>query len=115
NMSATSVKFYHSQMTGAPVLTGQAGKLIDVLDAVLVNGWGLATVDSVVIASGIATVTRASGHPFEAAGVALIADATVTGGSINGEQRVLSATATTYTFDATGIADQTATGTITHK
>ena len=114
-MSATSVKFYHSQMTGAAVLTGQAGKLIDVLDAVLVNGWGLATVDSVVIASGVATVTRAGGHPFEVAGVALIADATVTGGTINGEHRVLSATATTYTFDATGIADQTATGTITHK
>jgi hypothetical protein len=114
-MSATSVKFYHSQMTGAAVLTGQAGKLIDVLDAVLVNGWGLATVDSVVIASGVATVTRAGGHPFEVAGVALIADATVTGGTINGEHRVLSTTATTYTFDATGLADQTATGTITHK
>jgi hypothetical protein len=39
----------------------------------------------------------------------------VSGGSINGEKRVLSITSTSYTFDATGISDQTATGTITHK
>lgn len=109
------IKFISSDMAGAPALSGQAGKLIDVLDACLVNGFGSATVDSVVIAGGIATVTRAAGHPFEVGSIALIAGATVAGGSINGDQRVLSVTSTTYTFDATGLANQTATGTISHK
>lgn len=111
----TSVKFMHSAMLGAPALTGQAGSLIALIDACLVNGFGLGNVDSIVIAGGVATVTRAAGHPFEVGSVALIAGATVTGGAINGEQKVTAATTTTYQFDATGIANQTATGTITHK
>lgn len=109
-------KFISSDMAGAPSLTGQAGSLIAVLDACLVNGFGTATVDSIVIAGGIATVTRAAGHPFEVGSIALISGATVSGGSINGEQRVLSApSSTVYTFDATGIPNQSATGTISHK
>jgi len=113
---STEVKYLHSSMTGAPTLSGQAGTLIAVLDACLVNGFGLGTVDSVVIAGGVATVTRASGHPFEVDSIALIAGGSVSGGgSINGEKRVLSVTGVSYTFDATGISDQTATGTITHK
>jgi hypothetical protein len=111
----TAVKYMHSDMAGAPALTGQVGSMIALLDACLVNGFGTGTVDSVVIAAGIATVTRAAGHPFEAGSVALISGATVTGGSINGEKRVLSATTTTYTFDATGISNQTAGGPVTHK
>lgn len=114
----TSVKFIHSAMVGAPVLTGQAGSLIALLDACLVNGFGTGGVDSIVIAGGVATVTRSAGHPFDADSVALIAGATVSGGSINGEQKVLASpapTATTYCFDAAGIPNQTATGSITHK
>lgn len=111
----TTVKFIHSGMTGAPTLSGQAGQLIGVLDAALVNGFGLGTLDSLVIASNVATATRAAGHPFEVGSVALIAGATVSGGTINGEHRVTSVTATTYTFETTGLSNQTATGTITHK
>lgn len=111
----TTVKFIHSAMPGAPVLSGQAGALIAVLDACLVNGFGTGTVDSLVVAGGVATVTRGAGHPFEADAIAEIAGATVTGGSVNGAQRVLSATSSAYTFAAAGIPDQTATGTITHK
>lgn len=111
----TDVKYMHSSMTGAPTLSGQAGTLIALLDACLVNGFGLGTLDSLVIAGGVATATRAAGHPFEVDSVALVAGATVTGGTVNGERKVLSVTGTTYTFDATGLADQTATGTITHK
>lgn len=114
-MADTSVKFIHSGMVGAPVLTGQAGTLIALLDACLVNGFGSGVVDSIVINNGIATVTRGAGHPFSIDSVALIAGATVTGGSIDGEQKVLSATATTYTFAVTGLPNQTAFGTITHK
>jgi hypothetical protein len=111
---STAVKLFHSGMTGAPTLTGAAGSLLGVLQACLVDGWGAATVDSLTVSGGTATVTIGAGHPFEVDSVALIAGATVTGGTVNGEQRVLSVTATTYTF-ATTVGDQTATGTITHK
>lgn len=112
----TSAKYLHSGMTGAPSMTGSAGSLIAVLDACLINGFGSGTVDSIVIAGGIATVTRSSGHPFEVDSVAEIAGATVSGGNINGQQKVLTVpNVNTYTFDATGLANQTATGTITHK
>lgn len=111
----TTVKFIHSAMVGAPALSGTAGAMIALLDALLVNGFGSGTVDSVVIAGGVATVTRSAGHSFEIGTVALIAGATITGGSINGEQRVTGVTTTTYTFDATGLSNQAATGAITHK
>jgi hypothetical protein len=114
-MSTSKVKFIHSGMAGAPVLSGTAGSLIAVLDACLVDGWGMATVDSLVISGGIATITRAAGHPFEPDCVSEISGAVLTSGSINGQRKVLSTTSTSYTVDATGIADQTATGTIQHK
>lgn len=107
------VKFLHSGMTGAPTLSGTAGHMIAVLDACLVNGFGLATVDSVVVSSGVATVTRAAGHPFEIDAVAEISGATPSG--LNGQKKVLSVTSTTYTFDATGVSNGAATGTISHK
>lgn len=112
---STTVKFFHSDMQGAPALSGTAGALIGVLDACLVNGWGTAAVDGIAIAGGVGTVTRAAGHPFEPDNVAEIAGATVSGGSINGLQKVLTTTGTTWTFDATGLADQSATGAPTHK
>lgn len=111
----STVKFIHSAMPGAPVLTGQVGSMIGVLDACLINGFGSATVDSIVISGGVATVTRGAGHPFGVSEIAQIAGATVTGGSINGDRVVLSANATQYTFAAVGIPNQTATGTITHR
>lgn len=109
----TSVKFFHSAMTGAPSLTNAAGSMIALLDACLINGFGTGTVDSVVVTSNVATVTRTAGHPFEVGSVALIAGATPAG--LNGEKKVLSVTTTSYTFEAAGIGNQTATGTITHK
>lgn len=110
----TSVKYFHSEMAGAPTLNGTAGALITVLDACLVNGFGLVAVSSLVVSSGIATATTA-GHSAEVGSVVLIAGATPSG--LNGEKKVLSVGGgnTTVTFDATGISDQTATGTISVK
>lgn len=109
----TTVKLFHSGMTGAPALTNAAGSIVAVLDACLVNGFGVGTVDSVVVASNVATVTRAAGHSFEVGSVALIAGATPAG--LNGEKKVLSVSGNSYTFEAADVANQTATGTITHK
>lgn len=109
----TTVKYFHSSMPGAPVLSGTAGALIAVLDACLVDGFGLKTADSVVVSGGIATATFSTGHSFEPDAIALAAGATPSG--LNGEKRVLSTTTNALTFDATGIADGAATGTITFK
>ncbi len=109
----TTVKYFHSAMSGAPTLNGTAGSLIAVLDACLVNGLGTKTADSLVVSGGIATFTVSTGHIFEVDSVILVAGATPSG--LNGEKRVISITTTTATFDATGISNQTATGTITAK
>lgn len=111
----TTVKFFHSAMTGAPTLTGQAGSLTALLDALLINGFGTGTLDSVVVAGGIATANRSTGHPFEVDSVALLSGATGSYTGINGEKKILSRTTNTYTFDATGLPDGTVTGTVVHK
>ena len=109
----TTVKFFHSGMAGAPSLTGTAGTFIAMLDACLKDGFGTQTATSLVVAGGVATLTVPSTHPFDVHTVVLVAGATPSG--LNGETRVLSSAANTITFDATGIADGTATGTITVK
>lgn len=111
---STSVKYFHSGMSGAPSLSGTAGTLIAVLDACLANGFGSQTV-TISVASAVATVvlSNISTNPFDEHTVALVAGATPSG--LNGEKRVLTKTATGFTFDATGVADGTATGTISAK
>lgn len=110
---STTVKHFHSAMSGAPVLSGTAGSLIAVLDACLVNGFGLKTADSVVVSGGVATATFSTGHSFKPDVIALVSGATPAG--LNGEKRVLTTSATAITFDAAGIADGAATGAITAK
>lgn len=109
----TTVKHFHSAMSGAPTLNGVAGSLIAVLDACLVDGFGLKTADSVVVSGGIATANFSAGHSFEPDVIALVTGATPAG--LNGEKRVLTTSTNTITFDAAGITDQTASGTITIK
>ena len=109
----TSVKFFHSAMPNAPVLSGTAGSLLAVLDACLADGFGLKTADSIVVAGGVATATFSTGHSFEPDTIMLVAGATPSG--LNGEKRVLTTSTNTVTFSAAGIPDLTATGTITAK
>lgn len=99
-------------MAGAPVLSGVAGTGLAVLD-ILVNGFGLQTASSLVVSGGVATLTLPNGHSFEQDTVAFVAG--VTPAELNGEKRIISTTSTSATFAALGIADQTATGTITAK
>lgn len=111
-MSGT-IHLFENVQTGAPVLNGVAGSLVGLLDACLVNGFNTHNVGSIVVASAIATVTVSAGHGKRIGDVVLIAGASPAG--LNGKKRVLSATTTTYTFTATGIGDQAATGTIVEK
>lgn len=114
----TEVRVYLSTNSGAPTLSGEAGKLIGVLDA-LINGYGQVTLDSLVVASNVATGTLSTGHGFTMVGgtvgpVIQIAGATPAG--LNGDWRIDSVPgSTTFTFVTAGISDQTATGTITAK
>lgn len=107
------VKHFHSLMTDAPVLNGVAGSFATLLDACLVNGFGLRTADSVTVSGGIATVTISVGHPLQVDMIALVGGASPSG--LNGEKRVLSSTINSFTFAAPGVSDQTATGTISVK
>lgn len=112
----TSVKFITENMPGAPVLSGTAGALISVLDALLVTGFGLRTAASVVVAGGVATVTLASNalNANLLHSVILVEGVAAPMADLNGEQRVTAATNTTLQF-ATAVADGTASGTITIK
>lgn len=104
---------YDSTMAGAPVLSGTAGALRGVLKACLVDGFGAGAVATLTVTGGIATATFAGAHPYKVGSPAQIAGATPAG--LNGLKRVLSIAADRITFDATGVADGAATGSITHK
>lgn len=104
---------FDSSMTGAPVLSGTAGALRAVLKACMVDGFGAGAVATLTVAAGIATASFAGAHPYRIGTTTQIGGATPAG--LNGQKRILSTTASAITFDATGIADGAATGTITHK
>lgn len=109
----TTVKTFDSTMSGAPVLSGTAGALINVVKTCLVDGFGAGAVQALSVAGGVATATYATSHPFRVGSVALIAGATPA--ALNGQKLVLSTTSTTITFDATGVADGAASGSITSQ
>lgn len=108
----TKTKSFNSAMVGAPALSGTPGALIALLDAVLVNGFGLQTASSVVVTDGIAVVTLPTAPAAQVDTVVLLDGATPAG--LNGEQRVTAVTTNSVSF-ATTETNQTATGTITMK
>jgi hypothetical protein len=107
------VKFFLSSMTGAPVLANNHGDLVSMLDALLVDGFNLKTLDSLSSAAGVATATVSSGHGYVKHQVVLIAGASQA--AYNGEKRILSATTTTFTFEVLGAPTSPATGSINAK
>lgn len=111
--TSTSVKFLHSALPGAPVLSGTVGSLIAVLDACLVNGWGLLTASAVNVAGGVATATFTASHVYEVDSVILVAGAGTP--TLNGEQRVTAISSLTVSWLAPGVADGPVSGTVTVK
>ena len=104
----------HSGITGAPELYGAAGQGITFLDAVLKDGYGEITLTSLEVSSGTATATYSSGHTFPQWLVVAVSGVTDLTG-LNGRKRILTADGTTFTFDATGVSDGTASGTVKAK
>lgn len=109
----TSVKYFHSELPNAPVLSGTAGSLIAVLDACLVNGWGVLTAQSVTVAAGVATANFAGSHSFETDSVLLVSGAADAG--VNGEHRASATTVNSVSFPVVGVADGAVSGTVTVK
>ena len=106
------VKWFSSAMRGAPTVSGTAGALLGLLDACLGTGFGLTTVTGITVSGGVATATVSSGNSFDQHAVVLIEGATPA--ALNGEQRVLTTSSTSFTF-ATTAPDGVATGSITAK
>ena len=104
----TSVKWFHSDMPGAPVLRGEPGALIELLDACLISGFDARTPDSITVAGEVATVTLGGGNPYEKHAVITITGASVAG--LNAEWRIATSGATSLTFACPGVADGPATG-----
>ena len=108
---STSVKFFNSDMPGAPACSGTAGALLAVLDACLITGWGLQTAASASISAGVCTLTLPTTPAMQVGSVALVAGATPAG--LNGEQRVTAITGNSVSFATTETG--AVTGTITVK
>ena len=104
-----AVKWFSSDMRGAPTINGTAGSRIAALDACLITGFGAVTSTGVTVSGGIATATLPSGQSFAQHAVVLVSGATPS--ALNGEHRVLTSSSTQITF-ATTAADGAATGTI---
>lgn len=108
---AYPIKFFHNDMQGAPTLDGGTGSVIALLDACLLNGFNLITLDSLTWNGSEAVATYASGHGFEVDQVVNIAGANET--AYNGEQRVTWVDSTSFKFAPDTTPSGDATGTIT--
>lgn len=109
----TSVKHFYSAMVSAPVVSGTAGSLIATLDACLVTGFGLKTVDSAAISGGVCRLAFSSGKSA-AAQESVILVSGATNNAINGEQKV-TRVGTDFVEFATAEAAGPVTGSITFK
>ena len=106
------IKHFYSGMAGAPTLNGLAGSMIGLLDACLVNGFNLLTLDSLVVASNVLTGTKAS-HGYVVDQVILVAGANES--ALNGEWTITTVTSSTFSAAAPGVGNTTGTGTISSK
>ena len=108
-----AIKIYRSTDAGAPSLTGQAGSMITVLDAVLVNGYNTVSVSSITRVGATATVVCAAAHGLSTGDSALIAGAAETDYNIDAVVTVVDTT--TFTYTVVNSPATPATGTITVK
>ncbi|RRH80119.1 hypothetical protein EH244_31065 [Variovorax beijingensis] len=108
----TSVKHFNSTMSGAPALSGTAGSLIALLDAVLVNGFDLKNATSLTVAGGVATLAFTGSHSAQVDSVITLSGSSVA--ALNGEQKVTAIAPGAVKF-ATAAADGAASGAVTFK
>lgn len=98
-MSAV-IKWMHSGMTDAPQLTNAFGSMVALLDALLINGFGLRSVDSITRTGSTATAIVSAGHPYVVGQVILAGGAEQA--AYNGEQVVTAITTNSYSYEVVG-------------
>jgi hypothetical protein len=116
-MAAIKVKRYHSGQTGIPQLTGVAGTLITLLDAVLVDGFNVTAPTGATRSGTTATLSFGSAHGYGVDDVILLSGATGSGDDLlwNDEFRVLTASTNSLTFTVPAAATTPAAGTLACK
>lgn len=120
----TTVKMLRSTDAGAPVLLGQPDSLINLLDAVLLNGYGSFVPNSIQVTAGIAVLSISTGHGLVNPGagynidvgvVIQLSGATGAHVGLNREWRATVTDANVLTWECGAIADGTAFGLISIK
>lgn len=113
-MATIPVKWYASTMAGSPVVDKNYGDTVNLLDAILVNGFNTKSVTSLTYdpVSGLATLTATS-HGYVVDQVVAVSGANET--NYNGEWRVKSITTNTVSWSMAAPSANTATGTISVK
>lgn len=96
---------------GAPQINNVAGSGLAAIMAFCVTGFNIKSVSSIVVLSGVATVTCAT-HGFSADYGKLVKLSGVGVVGLDGVQRIGDVTTNTFTYPANGVADGTYTGTI---
>lgn len=104
----TTVVWYNSAEAGAPTLNNAPGSLDAVLNACLVTGFRVLTLDSLTVSAGVATATYAAGHGYSDKRVLELAGAATA--AINGRKLITVTGASTFTFPAPGVADSPSVG-----
>lgn len=108
----SNVRWFHSGMPGAPVLSsGTLGSWLAVLKACLIDGFGFQGVDGITVANGVATATLSAGNGFEPHAVVRIAGSGQA--ALNGDWRIKESSANSFSFDCPGVPDGVAGGSIT--
>lgn len=109
-MDKYPVKYIHGHMRGAPVISDTPGSRIAAFDAFLITGFGMVTAQSVSVTDGVATAQLPAGQTFEPHTIIRVAGALPD--ELNGEARVLTASADKVTFE-TDAPNGLASGSIT--
>jgi hypothetical protein len=102
------VKYYSNTMQGGPQLTNDWGCMTALLDAVLVTGFNLKTIETLTSESGVVTASIPAGHLYWVGQVLTISGADQN--EYNGEVRVVAVTTSTFTYAITGTPVSPATG-----
>lgn len=103
------VKWFSSKNFGAPVLNSEWGSLASLLSNCLINGFGDQAISSMTITDGVAVASFSTDHQLEMFQWVEISGSTIE--VLNGEFKVLGATATTIEF-LVDLPDQTITETL---
>ena len=106
-MALLPVKWYHSMMRGIPLLSNQAGTLVAMLDACLINGFGQVSSNSMSVTDGVLTVNLLNSETFLLHSVVAIAG----DDQLKGEYRVIESHST-YIKVLLNIPNQVFTNTI---